>query len=102
MTLGFVVGKFYPPHRGHKYLIDIARRQVDHLIVMLCHHASQQIPGEIRQTWLREIHPDCDIRLVPDELPDESQPWASFTMSYLGRAPTLFSQVSITGRCLLA
>lgn len=87
MTTGFIVGKFYPPHRGHKHLIDTARAQVDHLIVMLCHHPSQQIPGEVRLSWLRELHPDCDIRLVPDELDDDSQQWADFTLAYLGFAP---------------
>ena len=45
MTLGFVVDKFYPPHRGHKLLIDTARRQVDRLVVLLPHHPSQKIPG---------------------------------------------------------
>lgn len=87
MTLGLVVGKFYPPHRGHKHLIDSARRQVDRLIVMLPHHASQKIPGETRQAWLEEIHPDCEIHLVPDTLPDDSQLWADFTLAHLGRAP---------------
>lgn len=89
MTLGFVVGKFYPPHRGHKYLIDFARKQVDELIVMLAAHPSQTIPGEVRHAWLREIHPDCDVRLVPDELEDDSQQWADFTLKYLGRAPDI-------------
>ncbi len=87
MTLGFVVGKFYPPHRGHKHLIDSARRQVDHLVVMVAHHPSQVIPGELRKAWLEMIHPDCDIRLVPDELPVDSRLWAEFTIDYLGRAP---------------
>jgi HTH-type transcriptional regulator, transcriptional repressor of NAD biosynthesis genes len=87
MTLGLVVGKFYPPHRGHKHLIDRARAQVDELIVMVCHHPSQRVPGELRQRWLRELHPDCDIRLVPDELEDDSAQWAEFTVRYLGRAP---------------
>lgn len=87
MTLGFTVGKFYPPHRGHKHLIDTARDQVDRLVVMLAHHESQKIPGELRRDWLRQIHPDCDIHLVPDELPDESEQWARFTMAHLGRAP---------------
>src|SRR3954471_24520661 len=87
MTLGFVVGKFYPPHRGHKHLIDTARRQVDHLVVVLAHHPSQKIPGELRKAWLEEIHPDCDIRLEPDELDDDSRQWAAWTLSYLGRAP---------------
>lgn len=85
--LGFIVGKFYPPHRGHKYLIETARRQVDHLIVMVAAHRSQTIPGELRKAWLEEIHPDCDVRLVDDTLDDDSQQWAEFTMSYLGRSP---------------
>jgi NadR type nicotinamide-nucleotide adenylyltransferase len=87
MTLGFIVGKFYPPHRGHKHLIDSARRQVDRLIVMIAHHPSQSIPGETRKAWLEEIHPDCEIHLVPDELEDDSRQWADFTVAYLNRAP---------------
>ncbi len=87
MTLGFVVGKFYPPHRGHKHLIDSARKEVDKLIVMIAAHPSQTIPGELRYAWLREIHPDCDVRLVADELENDSQQWADFTLKYLGRAP---------------
>ncbi len=87
MTLGFTVGKFYPPHRGHKHLIDSARRQVDRLVVMLAHHESQKIPGELRREWLQEIHPDCEIHLVPDELADDSEQWARFTIAHLGRSP---------------
>lgn len=87
MTLGFVVGKFYPPHRGHKHLIDSARRQVNRLVVMLAHHPSQKIPGVLRKAWLEEIHPDCEIDLVPDELEDDSDQWAEFTLRHLRRAP---------------
>jgi NadR type nicotinamide-nucleotide adenylyltransferase len=87
MRLGFVVGKFYPPHKGHKHLIDTARRQVDRLVVLLAHHPSQKIPGELRQQWLQRIHPDCEIHLVPDELDDDSQQWANFTIRHLERAP---------------
>lgn len=87
MTLGFVVGKFYPPHKGHKHLIDTARAQVDRLVVLLPHHPSQIIPGELRKAWLEEIHPDCEIHLVPDELEDDGEQWAAFTLAHLGRAP---------------
>lgn len=87
MTLGFVVGKFYPPHRGHRHLIDTAIRGCDRLIVLLPHHPSQKIPGELRKTWLEEIHPDCEIHLVPDELEDDTAGWARFTVGHLGRAP---------------
>ncbi|HEV3050407.1 MAG TPA: AAA family ATPase [Longimicrobium sp.] len=87
MTLGFVVGKFYPPHRGHRHLIETARRGCDRLVVLLPHHPSQKIPGELRQAWLREIHPDCEIHLVPDELEDDTEGWARFTIEHLGHAP---------------
>lgn len=89
MTLGFIVGKFYPPHRGHKYLIDTARRQVDRLIVMVAHHRDQTIPGELRRDWLREIHPDAEVLLVPDTLGDDTAAWAKFTIEQLGRAPDI-------------
>jgi len=87
MTLGLVIGKFYPPHRGHKHLIDTARSQCDRLIVVLPHHPSQNIPGELRRDWLQEIHPDCEIHLVPDDLENDSQQWADWTIAYLGRSP---------------
>lgn len=89
MTLGFVVGKFYPPHKGHKHLIDSARKQVDRLVVLLPHHPSQRIPGELRKAWLEEIHPDCEIHLVPDELEDDCEGWAKFSIEHLGRAPDI-------------
>lgn len=87
MTRGLVVGKFYPPHRGHKLLIEEARAQVDSLIVMLLHHPAQAIPGELRADWLKEIHPDCEVHLVLDELEDDSRQWAEFTVGYLGGKP---------------
>jgi NadR type nicotinamide-nucleotide adenylyltransferase len=87
VTLGFVVGKFYPPHRGHKFLIEEARGQVDRLVVMLAHHPAQTISAELRAGWLREIHPDCEIHPVEDELEDDSRRWADFTLRYLGCAP---------------
>lgn len=87
MTLGFLVGKFYPPHRGHRHLIQTARAACDRLVVLLPHHPSQKIPGELRAAWLREIHPNCEIHPVPDELGDDVREWAHFTIARLGRAP---------------
>jgi NadR type nicotinamide-nucleotide adenylyltransferase len=88
MTLGFVVGKFYPPHRGHKHLIDTARRQCDRLVVLLPHHPTQKIPGGLRKAWLEEIHPGCEVHLVPDTLgPDDTEGWARFTIAHLGGRP---------------
>ena len=33
---GLIVGKFYPPHRGHRHLIECGRSQVDELYVIVC------------------------------------------------------------------
>lgn len=85
---GLVVGKFYPPHKGHKYLIDTAASQVEHLTVIVCDHVSQTIPGELRGAWLREIHPNVDVIVIPDDLPDDrSDLWAENTVRVLGKAP---------------
>jgi HTH-type transcriptional regulator, transcriptional repressor of NAD biosynthesis genes len=87
VTLGLVVGKFYPPHRGHRHLVETARRGCDRLVVVLPHHPSQKIPGELRRAWMEEIHPDCEIHLVPDELGDDVRDWARWTIAHLGRVP---------------
>ena len=43
MTRGLVIGKFYPPHRGHKYLIDVATAQADQLDVIVCARPEQRM-----------------------------------------------------------
>lgn len=62
MKRGLVVGKFYPPHRGHKFLIETALAQVDHLDIIVCVRLEQWIPGELRRQWLAEIHPTAHVR----------------------------------------
>jgi NadR type nicotinamide-nucleotide adenylyltransferase len=88
MTLGVVIGKFYPPHRGHHFLINTAISQVDELTVIVCDKQGQSIPGETRAQWLREVHPDAYVIVVPDVLTeDDSEAWARYTVKVLGRAP---------------
>lgn len=87
MTTGLVIGKFLPPHRGHRFLIDTAAAAVDRLDVIVCARADQPIDGGTRARWLREIHPDASVVVVDDDIPDASQPWATRTIEVLGRAP---------------
>ncbi|MBS1720182.1 MAG: AAA family ATPase [Armatimonadetes bacterium] len=88
MKTGVVIGKFYPPHRGHKLLIDTASAASD-LTVIICEHPSQEIAGALRQAWLQEIHPSVRVVVTPDDLPDEPGPWAARTVEILGRRPDL-------------
>ncbi len=88
MTRGLVIGKFYPPHRGHKFLIDTALAQVDHLDVLICARPEQTIPGKLRAQWLRETHPSANVRAIEDPgKDDDSEFWAQYTVRFLGRAP---------------
>lgn len=85
---GLIVGKFYPPHRGHKYLIETARAQVDELTVIVCGKPMETPGGELRAAWLRELHPDVRVLLIDDTLdPDDSQLWAEASVRWLGHTP---------------
>ncbi len=86
---GLVVGKFYPPHRGHKYLIDTALSKCDHVTVILCWKQSETISPTLRAQWLQKIHPTAEIKVVEDNKLDDSDSkgWAEFTLKALGYTP---------------
>ncbi len=85
---GVAIGKFYPPHRGHHFLIEQAAAQVERLTVIVCDRAGQTIPGEVRAAWLRETHPDVRVLVIEDVYPpDDSELWARKTIEWLGFAP---------------
>ncbi|HEX8499305.1 MAG TPA: AAA family ATPase [Pyrinomonadaceae bacterium] len=87
---GLIVGKFYPPHRGHKFLIDAARARVDELSVIVCGKGGEAPPGELRAAWLREIHPDVRVILIDDTLDaDDPRVWAENSVRLVGGAPDL-------------
>jgi NadR type nicotinamide-nucleotide adenylyltransferase len=85
---GLAIGKFYPPHRGHKYLIDTAESQTDELWVIVCGKPEEQPSGELRAAWLRDIHPQANILLIEDKYDQEdSKLWAELTLGWLGFTP---------------
>lgn len=54
-TLGVVIGKFLPPHRGHSLLIDTALAGCDHVVVIVCARDTDPVPAPVRADMLREI-----------------------------------------------
>lgn len=88
MKRAIVIGKFYPPHKGHKYLIQTAQAQADEVTVIVCDKAGQIIPGERRAAWLKEMAPGARVIVVDDFLPEnDSCAWANYTLEVLGYAP---------------
>jgi NadR type nicotinamide-nucleotide adenylyltransferase len=88
MKRGIVIGKFYPPHKGHKYLIEQGCSHVDKLTVIVCDHKSQKIPGKLRAAWIKEMVPAVKILVVADCIPEnDSKGWADYTIKILGYVP---------------
>jgi len=86
--LSVVIGKFYPPHRGHKLLIDAASSQSGSVVVIVCAKPTDTIPGELRGQWLQEIHPRARVMVIDDRYNEtDSRVWAENTLRWLGRAP---------------
>src|SRR5215510_5474328 len=85
---GLIVGKFYPPHRGHKHLIDFARSRADELSVIVCQKPGESPCGELRAAWLREIHPTTKVLLLDDVYDEQdSRVWAENSVRWLGFVP---------------
>lgn len=86
---GLVIGKFYPPHLGHKYLIDTASSKCEKLTVIICWKQSETIPVTARAQWIKRLHPNVDVKVIEDNKlgDDDSEGWAKFTLDILGYKP---------------
>lgn len=74
--VGMVLGKFYPPHNGHLYLIDTAESKCDIVYVLCCSLKSEKIPGLLRWAWLTKIYgnkPNVRVIHVDDENPQHPE-----------------------------
>ena len=52
-TVGVIIGKFYPYHRGHNKLIQIVREQCDVLAVIVCEKDGDAVTGVQRANWIK-------------------------------------------------
>src|SRR6185369_6545469 len=83
-----VIGKFYPPHQGHRFLIETALAQSSEVVVIVCERATDTIAAELRAAWLREVCPAAKVMVVEDVYDErDSVLWAELTRRWLGRTP---------------
>lgn len=96
MKRGLVIGKFYPPHKGHSYLIESALQHADEVTVIVCERKDEKIPGALRAQWVKEMHPGVKVLLIEDLVNDSlagaspeevSRAWADYTLKILSYAP---------------
>ncbi len=91
MSLGIVIGKFLPYHRGHGALVAAAQEGCDDVAVIVCDSPHYEITLERRMRWTRESAPDVTVLTIDgDELglaDTDSVGWARATIELLGGKP---------------
>jgi nicotinamide mononucleotide adenylyltransferase len=98
MSTGLVIGRFCPPHRGHSHLIATAAAGVDDLTVIVFSKDEEPVPGELRATWLAQLHPGVRVVNVHTDLVtdwDDEETWQRWVALIRGVVPagpdTVFS-----------
>ncbi len=91
---GFVLGKFMPPHKGHVFLCEFARRQCEELTILVGSLPNEPIPGELRFEWMKQLFPTCNVVWCNEVLPQEPRyindeefwdTWSDAIYRYTGR-----------------
>lgn len=94
--IGLVVGKFYPPHKGHLFLIETAEIASDKVYVVVGDSPDESIPGKIRVKWLRQlVGPKTIVVNIPNNNPPGLTPvdpeywtiWAKNLRDHLPEMP---------------
>lgn len=90
---GLVIGKFYPFHKGHQYLIQEAQNNCDKVYVIVCHTEKYKIPVKTRSSWIKSTFPDAIVKILvhdtklDSDSPEISDVWAKLTVKFLGFVP---------------
>jgi cytidyltransferase-like protein len=88
---GLIVGRFDPPHLGHSYMIDWATNRCDDLVVYVNSSFERDtVPGELRASWLAELHPRVEVRVVRHRLGtdwNDEELWARWIELFRSRWP---------------
>lgn len=88
---GLIVGRFDPPHLGHSHMIEWAAARTDQLVVYVNSSFERDtVPGELRATWLADLHPSVEVRVVRHSLGtdwDDDELWAKWIALFRSHWP---------------
>jgi NadR type nicotinamide-nucleotide adenylyltransferase len=79
---GLVIGKFYPFHVGHAYLVRQALRRCERVTVQVLGASVESIPLADRVRWISEEHPTAHVVSAIDDAPVDfasETAWAEHT-----------------------
>ena len=69
---GLVIGKFWPPHAGHHFLIRAAAATCEKVSVVVMAASSEGLPMAARRDWLADTHrdtPNVRVLAIRDDVP---------------------------------
>lgn len=90
---GFLLGKFLPPHNGHVFMCEFARDYCENLTILVGTLPDEPIPGHLRNKWMKELFPACNVvwrnEVLPQEPagPDDQAFWDIWRQVALDAAP---------------
>lgn len=95
---GAVLGKFYPLHKGHQYLIETGMGQCEQFNIIVAAKPDQFITAEQRADWAKKLYPKARILILKydNSIPAiDPKLWAKMTVDILGFVPdAVFSSES--------
>ena len=93
---GLVLGKFYPFHLGHKFLIDTAITNCDTVHILVCSLPNETISGGFRANWIKETYKDnknVKVYHIDKELPQYPNECESVDIFYKLWCTVVYSAV---------
>ena len=87
---GVIIGKFYPLHKGHQYLIETAIKNSEHLYIIICTKESEKPNPSTRLKWMKELYnrPNITVKHIVDIYDqNDSELWAKLTKETIGCYP---------------
>lgn len=73
---GLVIGKFYPPHEGHHFLVRTAAAVCERVSVIVMAASHEGLSLEKRMAWMAEVHrdlPQVQVLGIVDDVPIDYQ-----------------------------
>jgi HTH-type transcriptional regulator, transcriptional repressor of NAD biosynthesis genes len=72
-STGMIAGRFMPLHKGHQYLIEFALASVEKLRVLVYDRDREEVDGERRAQWIRELYPSTSVDFMGSESLDGAE-----------------------------
>jgi len=87
---GLVIGKFYPFHKGHQFLVETGLKNCKQLYLILCSTSNEYPFVDLRYKWIKELYPQIKISILyytDKDDSNDSKLWADLTIKHLGFCP---------------